>query len=89
MRELYDYLHSAMPLGKGGSLSDQTYQNIVAFLIEANGATAGGQPFTAQGAQETVMTIGKAGILWKLQRAEWTRCREEAGFRGCCRSRFA
>ena len=24
-RELYDYLHSAMPLGKGGSLSDQTY----------------------------------------------------------------
>ena len=32
-RELYDYLHSAMPLGKGGSLSDQTYQNIVAFLL--------------------------------------------------------
>src|ERR1700722_3487209 len=47
-RELYDYLHSAMPLGKGGSLSDETYQNIVAFLLEANGATAGGQPFTAQ-----------------------------------------
>jgi alcohol dehydrogenase (cytochrome c) len=46
-RELYDYLHSAMPLGKGGSLSDQTYQNIVAFLLEANGATAGGIPFTA------------------------------------------
>ncbi len=38
-RELYDYLHAAMPLGKGGSLSDQTYQNIVAFLLEANGAT--------------------------------------------------
>jgi alcohol dehydrogenase (cytochrome c) len=53
-RELYDYLHSAMPLGKGGSLSDQTYQNIVAFLLEANGATAGGQPFTGQ----TTVKIG-------------------------------
>lgn len=46
-RELYDYIQSAMPLGKGGSLSDQTYANIVAFLLEANGATAGGKPFTA------------------------------------------
>ena len=40
-RELYDYIQSAMPLGKGGSLSDQTYENIVAFLLEANGATPG------------------------------------------------
>jgi alcohol dehydrogenase (cytochrome c) len=46
-RELYDYLHAAMPLGKGGSLSDQTYQNIVAFLLEANGATAGGKALTS------------------------------------------
>ena len=46
-RELYDYLHAAMPLGKGGSLSDQTYQDIVAFLLEANGATPGGKPFTS------------------------------------------
>src|SRR5258708_8360709 len=53
-RELYDYLHSAMPLGKGGSLSNQAYQNIVAFLLEANGATAGGKPFTA----DTVVKIG-------------------------------
>src|ERR1700728_2458161 len=53
-RELYDYLHAAMPLGKGGSLSDQTYQNIVAFLLEANGATAGGKAFTA----ETDVKIG-------------------------------
>ena len=46
-RELYDYIQSAMPLGKGGSLSDHTYENIVAFLLEANGATPGGKPFTA------------------------------------------
>src|ERR1700677_5118512 len=46
-RELYDYLHAAMPLGKGGSLSDETYQDIVAFLLEANGATPGGKPLTS------------------------------------------
>src|SRR5271167_4238557 len=45
-RELYDYIQSAMPLGKGGSLSDQTYANIVAFLLEANGATPGGKAFS-------------------------------------------
>ena len=45
-RELYNYIQSAMPLGKGGSLSNQSYENIVAFLLEVNGATPGGKPFT-------------------------------------------
>ena len=36
-KDLYTYIHSAMPLGKGGSLSDATYAGIVAFLLEANG----------------------------------------------------
>ena len=47
-QELYDYIRSAMPLGRGGSLGDQTYKNIVAFLLKANGATEGGQPFTPE-----------------------------------------
>ena len=46
-KELYAYIHSAMPLGKGGSLSDATYANIVAFILTANGATAGGTNLTA------------------------------------------
>jgi alcohol dehydrogenase (cytochrome c) len=45
-KELYDYIHSAMPLGRGGSLSDTTCANIVAFLLSANGATPGGTLFT-------------------------------------------
>jgi len=53
-RELYAYIHSAMPLGKGGSLSDATYANIVAFILTANGATAGGTNLTAA----TDMKIG-------------------------------
>jgi mono/diheme cytochrome c family protein len=45
-RELYSYIRSAMPLGKGGSLSDSSYANIIAFLLTANGATAGGTLLT-------------------------------------------
>ncbi len=46
-RELYDYLHAAMPLGKGGSLSEQTYQDIVAFLLEANARRRAASPSPA------------------------------------------
>lgn len=45
-RDLYSYIRSAMPLGRGGSLPDTTYANIVAFLLTANGATAGGTLLT-------------------------------------------
>jgi alcohol dehydrogenase (cytochrome c) len=49
-----------MPLGKGGSLSDATYQNIIAFLLQANGATPGGTPFTgAEKVQIGTITNGK------------------------------
>ena len=45
-KDLYAYIHSAMPLGKGGSLPDTTYADIAAFLLTANGATAGGTTLT-------------------------------------------
>jgi alcohol dehydrogenase (cytochrome c) len=45
-RELFSYIRSAMPLGRGGSLPDTSYANIVAFLLQANGATVGGTPLT-------------------------------------------
>ncbi len=58
--DLYNYVRSAMPLGKGGSLSDATYQNIIAFLLQANGATPGGTPFTgAEKVQIGTITNGK------------------------------
>jgi alcohol dehydrogenase (cytochrome c) len=47
-RELYSYIRSAMPLGRGGSLPDATYADLVAFLLAANGATAGGTVLTGQ-----------------------------------------
>ena len=45
-RELYAYIKAAMPLGRGGSLPDGTYANIVAFLLSANGATEGSTNLT-------------------------------------------
>jgi alcohol dehydrogenase (cytochrome c) len=39
--ELYSKIHATMPLGRGGSLDDTTYANIVAFILRANGAVPG------------------------------------------------
>ncbi len=64
-RELYNYLHSAMPLGKGGSLSDQTYEDIVAFLLEANGSTASGNPF-APGTDVKIGNVANGQIPGRL-----------------------
>ena len=40
--ELHTYIHTNMPLGQGGSLSDQEYLDLVAFLLAANGAVPDG-----------------------------------------------
>jgi len=39
--ELYTYVHDQMPLGAGGSLSDEAYAAIVAFMLARNGVEAG------------------------------------------------
>jgi alcohol dehydrogenase (cytochrome c) len=38
---LYNKISKTMPAGRGGSLDDATYANIVAFVLHANGAAAG------------------------------------------------
>ncbi|HMH64269.1 MAG TPA: c-type cytochrome, partial [Rhizomicrobium sp.] len=44
--ELYSKIHTTMPLGRGGSLDEATYANIVAYILRANGATPGSTAFT-------------------------------------------
>ena len=44
-KDLYDDIRNSMPYGKGGSLDPVTYQNIIAFILSANGAHAGGGSF--------------------------------------------
>ena len=55
-----------MPLGNGNSLTPETYQQIVAFLFQANGATPGASTFTGESqAKIASFATGKtpAGLL--------------------------
>jgi cytochrome c len=45
--QLYAYIQSAMPYDQAGSLSSDAYLNILAFILEANGAKPSDQPLTA------------------------------------------
>jgi len=43
---LYNKISKTMPAGRGGSLDETTYTNIVAYVLRANGATAGTTAYT-------------------------------------------
>lgn len=43
--ELYEVIKASMPMGNGGSLPAETYQQIAAFIFQANGAVAGSTAF--------------------------------------------
>ena len=45
--ELFAYVRDEMPPGLAGSLSDQVYLNLVAYLLDANGARPGAVALTA------------------------------------------
>jgi alcohol dehydrogenase (cytochrome c) len=45
--ELVSFLEGAMPPGNPGSLGEQAYVNITAFILDFNGARPGNQPLTA------------------------------------------
>ena len=42
--ELIGYIQASMPPSNRGGLSDETYANIAAFILQANGAPAGDRP---------------------------------------------
>ena len=46
-RELITFMQTAMPPENAGSLGQQTYVNLAAFLLQSNGAPAGNQALTA------------------------------------------
>src|SRR5216683_4614886 len=52
--DLFSRIRNTMPITNPGSLSDQDAANLVAFILQANGAKAGTQPLTA----ETLVPIG-------------------------------
>jgi len=50
--ELYGVVKASMPMGNANSLAPETYQQILAFIFQANGATAGTVPFTGDSKQK-------------------------------------
>src|ERR1700750_3258737 len=40
-KDLYDTIHASMPYGNPGSLDVTAYTNLVAFILQSNGAKAG------------------------------------------------
>ena len=50
--DLYNYLKSEMPFQAPGSLSDEQYWRITAFLVSANGVNLGKRPLDAQTAAQ-------------------------------------
>jgi len=54
--ELLDLISVSMPPGQGGSLGDEAYANVVAFILRANGVPAGSQALVA--GQDTRVTAG-------------------------------
>ena len=52
--DLFNRIRTTMPITNPGSLSDQDAVNLVAYILQANGAIPGTQPLTA----ETIVPIG-------------------------------
>ena len=58
--ELVDYIRADMPPGLGGSLGEQAYLNIVAYLLESNGHQAGERALEAD-ASVSIAAASSAG----------------------------
>ncbi len=63
--ELFAYVRDEMPPGLGGSLGDRVYLNLVAYILDANGARPGDAPLTS-GAP---VPIGDAADVAEARRA--------------------
>src|SRR6185312_16503802 len=64
--ELYSVIKASMPMGRGNTLGPETYQQITAFLLRANGAAPGAAAFTGDSKQPIgSFATGKtpAGVL--------------------------
>ena len=63
--ELFAYLRDEMPPGLAGSLSDSSYVDLVAYLLESNGAVPGERTLTAAAG----VTIGDTADISEARRA--------------------
>ena len=66
-----------MPPGNPGGLGEPTYLNIVAFLLESNGARAGNQALTAAN-KVAIRTVASRPARAPGRRRQWRR-QQQAG----------
>ena len=59
--DLLEYVRATMPPEAAGSLSNRTYINIVAYLLQANGIGPGNEPLALEGAG-FLLSSGPAGV---------------------------
>jgi len=60
VRELLDYTKANMPLGTPGTLPEQTYADIVAFILQGNGHVAGTAELTPDAASLAEVQVDPA-----------------------------
>ena len=58
--ELFEYIRATMPPEGAGSLSDRTYLNIIAYVLQGNGFPAGDEPLQL-GSTATLASVGQPG----------------------------
>jgi alcohol dehydrogenase (cytochrome c) len=77
-RDLVGLIQTTMPTGNPGGLSEQTYVNIAAYILQANGSTPGTQPLTAT----TAVVIGASARGAAPAAAQVPTAGTQAGGRG-------
>ena len=65
--DLYNTIRTSMPYGNPGSLDAATYANLVAFILQANGATPGSAAFTPATAVK-ISTVASGTVPADIQR---------------------
>ena len=65
--DLYNTIRTSMPYGNPGSLNAATYGNLVAFILQANGATPGSSVFTPAAAVK-ISTVASGTVPPDIQR---------------------
>jgi PQQ-dependent dehydrogenase (methanol/ethanol family) len=66
--DLVSFLEGAMPPSNPGSLGEQAYVNVAAFILDYNGATAGTQPLTAA-SKITIRSVASGRVKASAGRA--------------------
>src|SRR5207237_5154398 len=67
-RDLFAFMQATMPPENRGGLGEETYVNLVAFILEANGARAGSQPLTSS-AKAAINSVATGQVPASILRA--------------------